>query len=305
MDKIMNNWSALVSLVFVLGLKHGLDADHLATIDGMARYHASGPRTRKVARWSGLLFSLGHGAVVMAVAGLVGRLPGGWQVPNWAQDVGAIISIGVLSLLGIVNLHAVIATPAHQHVRPVGVRTAWFGRLRHSGRPLAVVLIGALFAVSFDTLSLASLFALSAAQFGGTGSALLLGATFTFGMLLVDSLNGLWIARLLRRADGAALFASRLMGVAISAIALLVASFGAARYLMPPVAEWSDGMELLLGSSVIVMMGLAFVVAQLLSALARPGTLFHDARSEVSSSSSTGTRESRGMDKVEAEGTGM
>lgn len=31
---------ALVLLVFVLGLKHGFDADHLATIDGLTRYNA-------------------------------------------------------------------------------------------------------------------------------------------------------------------------------------------------------------------------------------------------------------------------
>ena len=30
---------ALVLLVFVLGLKHGFDADHLAAIDGLTRYN--------------------------------------------------------------------------------------------------------------------------------------------------------------------------------------------------------------------------------------------------------------------------
>ena len=32
-------WLALLGLVFVLGAKHGLDADHLAAIDGLTRYN--------------------------------------------------------------------------------------------------------------------------------------------------------------------------------------------------------------------------------------------------------------------------
>ena len=57
---------ALVLLVFVLGVKHGFDADHLATIDGLTRFNArANPRW---ARFCGTLFSLGHGAVVIAIA---------------------------------------------------------------------------------------------------------------------------------------------------------------------------------------------------------------------------------------------
>ena len=56
----------LLILTFVLGMKHGFDANHLATIDGLTRYNArSNPY---LARFCGTLFSLGHGAVVMAIA---------------------------------------------------------------------------------------------------------------------------------------------------------------------------------------------------------------------------------------------
>ena len=62
MDSIPTVWAALCGLAFALGARHGFDADHLATIDGLARYSAaSRPR---LARSAGLLFSLGHGAVV-------------------------------------------------------------------------------------------------------------------------------------------------------------------------------------------------------------------------------------------------
>ena len=66
MDDFPTAWAALCGFAFLLGARHGFDADHLATIDGLARYNAaSRPR---LAQSAGLLFSLGHGAVVIAVA---------------------------------------------------------------------------------------------------------------------------------------------------------------------------------------------------------------------------------------------
>jgi hypothetical protein len=43
------DWTALCALVFVLGLKHALDADHLAAIDGMTRLNAAAGR--RLASW--------------------------------------------------------------------------------------------------------------------------------------------------------------------------------------------------------------------------------------------------------------
>ena len=60
------DWLSLLLLTFVLGMKHGFDADHLATIDGLTRHNS---RVRPaLARYCGTLFSLGHGTVVMAIA---------------------------------------------------------------------------------------------------------------------------------------------------------------------------------------------------------------------------------------------
>ncbi len=64
--ELPNEWIALLALVFVLGAKHGLDADHLATIDGLTRHNLRIAPAR--ARWCGSLFSLGHGAIVMLLA---------------------------------------------------------------------------------------------------------------------------------------------------------------------------------------------------------------------------------------------
>ena len=67
MENLPTDWLSLLILTFVLGMKHGFDADHLATIDGLTRYNAH--RNPRLARYCGTLFSLGHGAVVMARTG--------------------------------------------------------------------------------------------------------------------------------------------------------------------------------------------------------------------------------------------
>lgn len=259
MTDLPNDWLALTALVFVLGLKHGFDADHLATIDGLTRYNAV--RNPPLARFAGVLFSLGHGTVVVVIALVVSTLAQRWRVPLWLEDAGVWISIGFLTALGAVNLRAVLVThPAHL-VSPVGLKGRWLGGLNRAGRPGLVALVGALFALSFDTVSQASLFALTASQFGGWQHALALGLLFLLGMLVTDGINGLWISRLIRRADQLALFASRVMGLVVSGISFLVAGYGALKYFDPAVDAWSEGKDLALGAAVVAVIAGSFLCA--------------------------------------------
>lgn len=259
MDTLPNDWLALMFLVFTLGVKHGLDADHLATIDGLTRFNTQ--RNPRLARWCGFLFSLGHGAMVMAVALAVGALTSRWAVPEWMEDLGAWVSIAFLTLLGALNLIAVLAAQPGQVVQPVGLKGRFLGRLQRTGNPLLIAAVGALFALSFDTMSQAALFALTGTQFGGVSHALTLGLIFMLGMMLMDGLNGLWIARLIRRADRLACIASRIMGLAVGGLSLLVAGFGFARYASPEVSAWSDGKELAFGLSFVAVVALSFLLA--------------------------------------------
>lgn len=253
------DWIALASLVFVLGMKHGFDADHLATIDGLTRYNAR--RNPALARLCGALFSLGHGSVVLLIALFVSTLAAQWTVPAWMAAFGTWVSIAFLLALGTVNLNAVLRTdPAHL-VRPVGLKGKLLGRLQRTSHPLLIALVGALFAFSFDTLSQAALFALTAAQYGGWAHALALGLLFMLGMLLTDGINGLWISRLIRRADQTALLASRVMGLVVAGVSLLVAFFGIARFLSPEVDAWSEGKELFFGLALVAIIALSFVLA--------------------------------------------
>jgi len=268
MNSLPTDWTALALLVFVLGMKHGFDADHLATIDGLTRYNArANPR---VARMCGTLFSLGHGAVVISIALAVSTLAQRWQVPQWIETAGTWISIVFLTLLGLVNLRAVTAARPHELVAPVGVKGRWLGRLTRSSNPGWVMLVGALFALSFDTLSQAALFALTATRFGGWEHALTLGVLFMFGMLVTDGVNGLWIARMIARADRIALFASRVMSLVVSSMSLLVAAFGAAKFVSPELDAWSEGRELLFGGALLCCVAVSYLFALRLVRIRNP-----------------------------------
>lgn len=260
MDELPSSFVAVLALVFLWGARHGFDADHLATIDGLTRFNArSAPSAWS--RYCGALFSLGHGAVVVAVAVGVSVAATQWEVPEWVAHLGVWISIVFLLVLAALNLRAVWITPRHQVVAPAGIRGRLLARLVAVRHPALVALVGALFALSFDTLSQAALFALAAQQFGGWQHGLALGLAFLLGMLICDGLNGLWIARLLREADRRAAIASRVMGVAIAAIALLVAGFGLAKYLLPAIDAWAEGRELLTGAGVMLAILASFLLS--------------------------------------------
>ncbi|HNF63602.1 MAG TPA: nickel transporter [Rhodocyclaceae bacterium] len=260
MESLPLDSPSLVALVFLLGLKHGFDADHLATIDGLTRFNArSRPR---LARLCGSLFSLGHGAVVLAVAVGASLLSRGWQAPEWLELSGAGISILFLLGLGVLNLGAVLAAPRDAVVRPLGLKGRWLGRLAEVSHPAGVALVGALFALSFDTLSQAALFAVAGGSGAGGGAlrAAGLAGCFVLGMLVADGANGFWIARLIARADGVARIASRVMALAVAGMSLLVAAYGLARLLSPRIEAWGEGKELLLGAVVVTVMAASFVV---------------------------------------------
>jgi len=227
MDALAQSWTALAALALVLGLKHGLDADHLATIDGLTRFNADRPR---LARWCGTFFSLGHGAVVIGVALWASAAARAWQVPHGLEAAGAWISIGFLAALGLANLRAVLAAGPQDMVRPLGFKAGAFARLQRVSNPFAMALVGALFAVSFDTVSQAGLIAVAATQLGGAVPALALAGAFTLGMLLVDGLNGLFVARLLARADARSRSVSRAAGLAIAILSLALAGWGALKW---------------------------------------------------------------------------
>jgi len=245
MEILHESFYPLLALAFVLGLKHGMDADHLATIDGMTRFNFSAGR-KCLARLCGFLFSFGHGIVVCVVAVAAGMLFRHASVPSWINDMGVLVSVLFLLLLGVLNLYTVFSTPSHEMVQMVGIKGRWLGCLKSASHPALVALVGALFALSFDTLSQAVFFSVAATGYGGIAYAFVLAMCFMLGMMVTDAANGLWISHLLHRADVKARIASRIMGVCVALLSFVVAGLGLLRRLSPETVAWQEGRELLI-----------------------------------------------------------
>jgi high-affinity nickel-transport protein len=252
---------AICALAFTLGARHGLDADHLATIDGLARRNAA--RHPGLARLAGTLFSLGHGIVVIAVAVAASLLASQWQTPGWLEISGTAISVLFLLGLAFLNLHAVWTTPRNQVVQPTGLKSRLVDRLITVEHPVFIMAVGMLFALSFDTISQAALFAVAASRFGSIGHTVVVAGAFVLGMMIADGLNGFWIARLIRRADRRAAIASRIMATAVGSVSRAIGAFVILKLLSPDLAHWAEEQGLWLGVAVIAAIALAFLGAMM------------------------------------------
>ena len=187
--------SALI-LALGLGVRHGTDPDHLTAIDGLSRIRPSAA--------NGLLFALGHGAVVTMLAVGVGEL---------ISDRLAFLGPWVLIFIGCINLWRVVR-PAKM---PNGSRRPIIGQ---------PFLLGMVLAAGFET---ASQFA--ALMLTNRLSPWLVGGAFTAGMVIVDGLDGYLAAstqRLAIAGSGHAVRASQLLGLLVVVVSF---ALGAAELL--------------------------------------------------------------------------
>jgi high-affinity nickel-transport protein len=184
--------AALVTVIAALGMRHGVDPDHLSVIDGLSRLHPS--------RWNGVYFALGHGIIVTLLAVGFGKLLAGFVAPY---------TVWILPVLGFANLWRLWRPKQHKHPKPP--------RLFQSG-PLV---LGVLFGMGFETAS-----QLSAILLAGQVNPWILGAVFSLGMMLVDGTDGFLAARMQQLAltgHSRSMRSSRVLGVLV-----VVVSFGVA-----------------------------------------------------------------------------
>jgi high-affinity nickel-transport protein len=266
--------AGLLAVATMLGLRHGFDADHLAAIDAMTRFNAADRPL--LARRTGLWFSIGHGVVVMLVAVSVALMATTWAAPAWLDPFGAWASIVVLLWLGMANLNAVRLAPAGTKVTGFAWRRGLFARFFRAPGRWPIMGVGALFAVSFDTLSQAALMAVTGTALRGLAAVVVLAGAFVIGMIVTDGLNGLWVARLLRRADHTAVRASRIMCISVASVSLGTALLGMGARFSPAFGAWADLHETQFGLVIIAVMGvgfrLGFALAPAPSALAIDAT---------------------------------
>ena len=261
MHELPTEWTALAAIVFLLGLKHGFDADHLAAIDAIGRLHRQAGRPL-AARWSGAQFSLGHG-LVAAIAALLAWRAGGALLPDWLDAAGAWVSIACLCLVGMLSIRSAIESDSSGPAW----RRALIDRLLPAAMPAwAGFALGGLFAISLDTLAMATWFGAAGARLGGLPAAGVLVSAFVVGMLLADGVSGWWVNRLsgagaLQRERG-----RRLVGWVVGLGALLTAALGALRQTAPALDGWADSHALPLGLGLLAATSLVLLAA----AFARP-----------------------------------
>lgn len=195
----------IAALAYGTGIRHALDADHLASIDSALRLDA---HRRGGSASAGLFFSLGHSTIVVGMCVLVFCLGHGLQqhihhyMARWAI-VGTIVSTAFLLLAGSATLLDGWRDP-HKSI-PWGVRQCQGVIQRFSARRWGLYLLGLLFALGFDTTTEIGVLGVSATQSMQGVSVwrvLLLPCLFAAGMILMDTLDGLWAWRVYRQSLG-------------------------------------------------------------------------------------------------------
>ena len=200
-------------LAYTLGLRHAVDADHIAAIDNVTRkLMQAGKHPISV----GFFFSLGHSTVVIVASVLVAVAVGALQSRfEHFRQIGGVIGTGVSAffLIAIAAANAVILVAVWRMFNAVrrGQRLVsedldillsqrgLLGRLLRSffamiGSSWHMYPLGVLFGLGFDTATEIGLLGISAAQ-GSQAlplwSILIFPALFTAAMSLVDTADGI------------------------------------------------------------------------------------------------------------------
>ncbi|EMH4163596.1 HoxN/HupN/NixA family nickel/cobalt transporter [Pluralibacter gergoviae] len=194
-------------LAWGYGLRHAVDADHIAAIDNVTRkMMQQGRRPYGVGAW----FSLGHSSiVVLASAAIAATATAFQQKMGWFHDTGSLIGTAVSSLfllaMAFVNLVILRSVwrsfrafrqgkPFNADAVPTGGMMSWlFGRtFRLVNRSWHMYLVGFLFGLGFDTATEVGLLGISAAG-ASSGmsiwSIMIFPALFASGMALVDTID--------------------------------------------------------------------------------------------------------------------
>ena len=204
----------LVILAYGLGLRHAVDADHIAAIDNTTRkLMQDGQRPVGV----GFFFSLGHSTIVVLLSILV-AISAAFVKNNLPafQNAGVVIGTSVsgffLIMIGIINLIVLIDMfgmwkkvvkkkgnyknfSLEEHLDKRGVTTRMLKPfLKVVTRSWNMYIVGFLFGLGFDTASEVGLLSISAAT-GASGmpieNIILIPLAFTAGMSLIDTLDGI------------------------------------------------------------------------------------------------------------------
>ncbi|MGX4802569.1 HoxN/HupN/NixA family nickel/cobalt transporter [Bradyrhizobium guangdongense] len=199
---------ATALLAWVFGLRHAVDADHIAAIDNVVRkLMQAGDTPRSV----GLYFALGHSSVVVVASMLLAFGVVSLGGDSLLKEVGSLIgtSVSALFLLAVAAINLAIFAGlwrTFRAAREQGVHAAagldallanrgflarLFGPMfRLVTKPWHMFPLGLLFGLGFDTateIGLLSISASEAARGASLADILVFPALFASGMALVDT----------------------------------------------------------------------------------------------------------------------
>lgn len=220
--------------VFVLGLRHGADPDHLAAIDNVTRNAYE--RTPLLSRFVGTMFAGGHSVMVLALSALVGLLGSRFSAHSaLIETIGTWISIVVLLAIAAANVRQLRSGGGL-----VGVKTRLLPRaLREGSSALLAIPIGLLFGFGFETSSQVAAYAVAFGADAGIFGALVVGGTFCLGMVCTDTLDSVLVHRLISyRAERLPALMRVWIG-SVTALAVIVALYELAQMLgwHPPFSD--------------------------------------------------------------------
>jgi high-affinity nickel-transport protein len=204
-------------LAYSFGLRHAVDADHIAAIDNVTRkLMQEGKRPVTV----GLMFSLGHSTIVVVLSVAVAATAMALQTRfDEFKDIGGVIgtTVSSLFLLALALMNLLILRSVYRVFRRVknGERyveedldllLADRGLLARLFRPVFRLVtkgwhmypLGVLFGLGFDTateIGLLGISAASAAKGMSVWSILVFPALFTAGMTLIDTTDSILMLR--------------------------------------------------------------------------------------------------------------
>lgn len=224
---ILNN---CLLIAFFLGLKHGFDLDHIATIDNITNY-LNHENIR--APYVGLYFSMGHSTSVFVLTFLTILFV---HDLNFIQHIKALhsnkidilISSSMLTLLGTLNLISFFkAKLIDQKSNTIGIKAKLISPLiKLIKKPWQTLFIGIIFGFGFDTATEIALLGITAFQAQNSHNSpwnlLILPINFSLGMCLIDLTVSLTLSKVLS-AIRTQLYLKKLLTLAIILFAFFVA----------------------------------------------------------------------------------
>ncbi len=206
--------------MFLFGMRHALDVDHITAIDNLVRMHYA----RKRALWVGTGFSMGHMISILSemllIIFVVGSATSGkfGQLSFWSGVMGAI----ALATIGAINIYSMKKwgkTGSAILASKIVTRTHILGPFG------SAFVTGLVFGLGFDTATQISALTLSvvASATLGVQVALMLAGFFAMGLIPVDTLDSVVLRSAFSRMLNTKGF--NYMSYALSGVALTIAAF--------------------------------------------------------------------------------